>query len=509
MSPTTSTTIEDLPLEMIRELFEYLPLKDLAACSMVNKRWHSIYATFKLHRLAVTGYDPYRYLVKWRGTNQPILEEEQCLWSMFNHLVEKPLLSNLKHLVLFGYEIRFDLNKLNRFRQLVHLEVYISSSSRKMHLNLPKLRVLKFNEPEFTCAVSLDCPELSALCYHTVDDPNLHVKHPETIRKLETEMVDLDLAPFKNVECLVPWELEVISKATLLLLPKLKELRYDMSIEGLVEHRLSYVSTVDELKQTFGEFMEEVKKLRGRDFRFTFAGFELTNVDVEQIDFGVKVNESGRERVSNEYVYMKNYHLIEPGALHFVKRVNYSLLLSHVTGEFPRCFSQKFTGIEEVQVTDRIEDADHFLWFLKSQRFLRSLDLSDAKLSQELYDQLPAVVPSLRSLFFRNGHSENEMQLNFDFVTQFSHLSDLEIYPISLSSATSLVRWLGGLEEVSIQVQSGGDLWIKKESYLPVWKVQEKQFTLASLFRTENPGEIANFLEEHRPASSKIGKASD
>ena len=51
---------------------------------------------------------------------------------------------------------------------------------------------------------SIDCPELNVLVYReTTNASLLKVKHPETIRKLETSMFGPKLAPFKNVECLV------------------------------------------------------------------------------------------------------------------------------------------------------------------------------------------------------------------------------------------------------------------------------------------------------------------
>ena len=96
-------------------------------------------------------------------------------------------------------------------------------------------------------------------------------------------------------------------------------------------------------------------------------------MDVDQIDFGVQIDEgSEREHEFNEYVYMKNYHLIEQSALHFVWSVNYTGLLNHVTGEFPRCFAQDFTDIEVVLVDAIVNDPDHLFWFSKSLEIIIS-----------------------------------------------------------------------------------------------------------------------------------------
>ena len=410
IKPITSSTvgIEDLPPEMICTLFEHLiaegSLKDLIACSMVNKRWHSIYAAFKLHRLVLTtpcvtesDYDPFYELVKWSYSDRRIEEAERCSPAMFIRLAEKPLLSNLRQLALCGDDLDFDLNELNHFQQLVHLEI-VTHLAGEVRLNLPRLRVLAFHIYNDLCRLSIDCPLLSTLAYHAkTEHANLlDVKHPETIRRLETNSFGSELARFKSVECLVTYQCGAISEATLLSLPELRELHHIQDIECLLKYEFdNEVGTIDQVKRKLSKFVNEAKKLRGSVFRFTFSGFQLTNVNVDQIDFGVQVNEDEThesEYVCNEYIYMKNYHLIEPGALHFIRRVDYTRLLSHVTGEFPRCFSQKFTGIEEVEVTDVVKDPDHLLWFLKSLRFLRELELRNVKLSQEFYDQLPAAI---------------------------------------------------------------------------------------------------------------------
>ena len=262
---------------------------------------------------------------------------------------------------------------------------------------------------------------------------------------------------------------------------------------------------IDRMKRMLSEFVNEAKKLRGCDFQFTFSGFKLTKVNVDQIDF--VVDEESGETVCNEYVYPKNYQLIEPGALHFVYRVDYTRLVNSVPGEFPRCFSQKFTDIEEVYATAEVQDLKHFLWFLKSLRTLRSLELEHAELSQEFYDQLPASAHSLIRLELRAGFWKNMLQLNCDFISKFSCLSYLTIEHLSLESFTSLVRSLGKLVESYFDVRSKGEcIEIEKESDSSVWKILKAGHLP---FETENPDEILNFIEEPQNDISETDPASD
>ena len=490
------TSIDDLPPEMIDELFEHLSPKDLTACSLVNKRWHLIYSNFKLHRLVVSDDEDDTF--RWYDTNQMVEEKCFCGLGMFCRLVEKPLLSALKHLAVCTWGPEFVLNKLNRFQQLVHLEMRINDfNQRKVYLNLPRLKVLVFPCWNYYCALSIDCPLLSTLVYSGEDeDVNLlEVKHPETIRKLKTDMVAAKLVPFKSVECLVTEEFEAINKATLLSLPRLKEFSYIQDIWYLFYLKSEgRIGTLDRLKRTLSEFVDEAKKLRGNDFRFTFSGLQLANVNVDQIDFGVQIA-NGKETVSNECFYMKNSHLIEPDALHFVSHIDYTRLLSHVTGEFPRCFSQKFTGIESVWATAKVPDADHFLSFLKALRFLKDLKLEKTGLSQNFYDKLPASAGSLTRLKLNGGYCEDGLQVNFNFIDGLPCLSELLIRPdLSLEVLPSLVRWLGRLGEGQFMVRwREDDFWIEKKRNLTEWKI-EKAGEL--LFESENPEEMLNIFKK-------------
>ena len=485
--PTSTASIDDLPVEMICELFKYLAPKDLAACSLVNKRWYSIYSNFKLHSLVVD-HSRFSYL------HQTIPEVS---WAVFRRLVEKPLLLNLKHLDLCCYESDFDLNELNRFQRLVHLKIDTIHSNKKANLNLPRLEVLVFPLFNWGCALSLDCPQLSTLNYlGECEGANLlEVKHPETIRMLKTTMAGSQLVPFKSVEYLVTEEYQVVSTATLRSMPKLRELRYIRDIEKVFEDEShNGTGTADRVKRALSEFVDEAK-LRGNDFRFRFAGLQLTNVNVDQIDFDVQIDErTEKERVYNGCFYMKYYHLIGPDAIDFVFDVNYTHLLSHMTGEFPRCFSQKFTNIKDVSVSAKVQDVDHFLWFLKSLRPLRSLELAKTGLGQEFYDQLPASVSSLDWLYLRDGHCNDELQLSFDFVSEFSDLACLNIMSgVYSESLPSLARSLGKVRGFSFDVRLREEEFrIKKKTHLTEWTINKAD---QLLFKSENPDEIVNFIE--------------
>ena len=523
-----TTTIDDLPVEMIVELFRHLELKDLAACPQVNKRWHSIYAAFRLDRLAVFGelMCVYKY-TKWNYPVRRVEQKEQCSLVNFNrlifNLVDKPLLSKLKNLALCVQKSTFDLDKLNRLNHLVHLEIQGSFNKKKVTLKLPKLKVLVAISFSIGRSLSIDCPELEVLVYNRNHVKLLEVKHPE-ISKLETDMMGSKLTRF-NVECLLTKKFELISKATLLSLPKLKELNYNASISEL----WGWNSTVGKLagvKAALQTFLDDLKILKRPGFKFTFAGFQMTSTMLNQIDFGVQVKRIGRieyEQVSDEYVYMKNYQLIEPGALHFVSCVGYNRLMNNATGQIPNCFTQKFSRIEWVYVSV-VQNEAHLLRFLKSLKWLRILNLDRPELSQQFYDQLPASAHFLSQLSLslsgdlnreNAGGNVKELELNFDFIGELPHLFVIRIYKfVPFESLSTLIRWLGRLRYVTFYFRLkerkfcfSNFRWTDGDS--KVWQIYEIIDRPSILFKSENTDEILNFLQTLKNQTLQDGKASD
>ena len=507
-----AATIDDFPAEMISELFKYLRLKDLVTCSMVNKRWHSIYSSFRVNSLVAIGDIDYE-IIKWYP-NLEIEGKERCYLKSerFNQLAKQPLLSNLKRLALCDYLPSFDLNELNRFKQLVHLQINVHRLNEEVHLIFPKLRVLVLTYQYDHSILSVDCPELSLLAYRReYFTPDLFdVKHPETVRILDTDAFGPNLSRFKNVDCLITQQFKAVCKDTLLSLPRLNELRYNA---GVSDHLWDFmeIGTIDRMKRTLREFLEDARTIRGPDFRFKFAGFKLNELELVDIDFGVQIiegsedadeeDEEGGEMVSNECVYMRNYRLLDADdTLDFVRYVNYSMLVENAVGEFPVCFSEKFTGIEHVRVSKHVEDESHLLGFLRSLRLLRSLDIDSSvcrRLSQEFYDHLPASTHYLTQLIFY-GQDWEELQLNFDFIANFPHLLHLRIHGVvSFESISPLVKHLAKLRSGSFTVvlKKRFSIWKFKSSN----EFQIRDFNYAgfeTILSTEHPDEIVNFFKE-------------
>ena len=540
MNPPT-TSIDDLPPEIISELFKHLSLKDLAACSQVSKRWHLIYADFRLQRLVVTDYE-HHHIPKWFHSGRRVEEQQLCHPKVFRRLRTRPLLSNLKHLSLSGQFI-FDFEKLNRFRQLVHLEIdldleinlkYSSAffdvsdvsddsddseafNGEAWHFVLPRLQVLAFRQFNYRCRLSIDCPALSELSYGESSCNLMDLKHPETIKKLATSKFDPNwLSQFKGVECLVARQFGAISKSTLLSLPRLKELHYDKSIADVIQLDFgNEVGALQRMSLALEEFVDGVKELRGDDFQFTFAGFRPTKTNMEAIDFGNQViYYFGRvgEGVFDEYVYLKNYELIDPDCtLDFIGRLDYDRLVSY--GEIPNWIFQRFTGVWLVQVDGApVQDEAHFLWFLKSLRSPERLILRDVQLSQEFYDQLPACLPTLKDLFLTEIKSPSK----FDFISQISNLTFIKIKLIASPSfelLTSFVRSCAKLVKLRLEIDfSFGGTRFEVRKGFKTWPSlcseswQVRKAGSRSLFpdaESKNPEEILNFFEKLYADASK------
>lgn len=495
-SPTEPTTIEDLPAEMIFELFKYLSLKDISTCSMVNKRFRFLYSGFRVYTLAVI--EPFD-CSDWSGLDGKI-EYQKCYPATFYRLINMPLLSNLKRLAL---SVDFDLNELNKFSErLVHLEISgIALGEKKVNLNLPHLSFLAILWWDGTCPISLNWAKLNNLVYRKLKNEHLlEIKHPETIRSLRTDIFDSKLAAFVNVKSLVTRQFKVINKNTLLWLPNLKALRFEENIYRTVGFEFeNAIGSTERIKRTLKGFVRHAKLLKRPDFYFLFAGFLLSKTMVDEIDFGVQVAE-GCEYLFDEYIYTKNHHFLEPDApLKFIFRLHYTLLMRILGGEIPGWFFEKFTCVDWLTASE-IEDEEHFLWFAKSLKSVTTLDLNHSQRSPEFFEKLHAMIPKLEQLDLGQGHA---LPLSFEFVNKLQRLKWLCLDGEELllfESLAYLVRWLSKLRSPGFFRFKWKEtkFFIDKEGDSKVCKVCKKsiQNDYRTLFETEDPDEILCFFKQ-------------
>lgn len=507
---SSQTTIDNLPVEMIYELFKYLQLKDLFACSLVNKYLREVYASFRLFRLAASDDSRFGW---WHYPSRRVKEIEKCQLKLFGRLAEQPLLCNLKHLALSSQKkLAFDLNQ---FHKLVHLEIGGRLGEMKLSLTLPELRILAIHQADFP--LSIDCPELSVLIYEgRADGSLLEVKHPETIRRLETYLFDPKLSRFKNVEYLALRSLSELSqlpefeetgKAILPSLPRLRELHFKTTLSKLWFGPINLGNLLDRFKEALKEFLEEAERLKGSDFKFTLGGFLMTQTTLEEFDFGQLVQNGKQVALPDEYIIIKNWPFVD-GIFDFITHLDYDPFIFQIPKESLSEFVQKFPRMCSVKA-NMVRDESHLLEFLRLSNSLIILNLESPDLDQEFYDQLPTAAPLLIKLNLgpEDGRDQSaeleELELNFDFVGKLPRLLEYSIRQlVPFWSLDSLIRGssrLTRLEKATIYFRSINPMSPRKIFHISksskVWKISERGPWARTLAETQNTDEILNYLQ--------------
>lgn len=425
--PTTSqptTTIDDLPIEMICEIFQHLPLSCLLNCKRVNRRWYSIVDAFKVRRLTV--YDDEEF----EGPADP------CHPDLFAHLAHSVLLSGLMYLRL-EHQPDVYLGKLNSFRQLKELVIgFDLSDIRQLNLDLPNLRRLKVHYTNGHCRISLDCANLQELYYLEHEDVDLlDIRHPETVRTLQSTFHGAKLARFKAIEFYEVFcydnSYRLFEESTALDLASLRTVAFNGNLRRLLQEN-HFTRPGDEwtlLRSILSTFDKRRQESRRSDLVVYFAGVRLTSETIAYL----AVDE---DELADEFL-MKNYAHLQK-ELPFVTEISYSRLMS-LTDELPADYFERFCGIERICVRGPVKDAEHFTWFLKKLNeknpIFEELDLQDPGLPQSFYDQLSSFA-SLTGFWLSEKND-----LDYSFLRKFERLMWWDFsQEMSAAQAASLLR---------------------------------------------------------------------
>lgn len=450
--------INDLPSNLLIEIFKYLSLIDRVKLRPICKLWNELLPKVKTERLSV---DPFLYYKeRWYHSNRPCRESELCDPDLFVVQFKKSALMGLKYLKL-NYRLTndhnklkdFDLSQLNAFTQLIQLDIdYYQAADLQLNLSNLQIFALRWHK---NCRLYLNTPKLEALRYNEPADSDLlSVERPESIRVLDTAMFGAKLARFPNLERLryMHYDPRSIDSATLLALDQLKEVYYDFRITHF-EH-----GSFDKMKKALQEFMRQKRALGRTVLKVYFVGLQLIADDLSDIEFGLETRKKG-SFMPIEKLYMRHYDRLQD-EMRFVWQVNYSRLFASVD-VLPTDYFTRFFNLSRVSASCPLNEA-HFLDFLRKIYRLEWLKVYDCDLSQEFFNTLPEFKSLTRLVMIktetRKDREGYEINLNFAFVGQFHEMRVLTIHEdLSLLSLQSFLPALQNLKRMNPKCQ----FWFK------------------------------------------------
>ena len=416
----STTTINELPPEILSEVLRHLNLSELIEKKLVSKLWNELISSnVKIIRLVVDPYNSH-YNARWFHVNLPVdWYLEPCPPNLFLAQFDRPILSKLKYLRINAFDYETPLirpSDLNRFILLEHLEIeLLREYTTDFEWTLPNLRVLKVQFYRLSATehrelqVSIDAPKLNTVFW----DLSLKLKSPETIRTLDADLNASELSPFQNVEvyrCRA--EFNFINDDLIEQLPNLKTL----DIYGDINNIRHAFGGIDEIRQ-FLKRLLAIRRRLGRP-RLFFVGIEIKSDElVDNLDLRINDRESSLwSEYSSEHLYLSNnYPANLQDQLDYVRGVDYTRLLSVTRNEIPTDYFKRFFNIRDVFAFGVIQDAPHFLTFLKGVEMLECLYLVKPALDQAFYDCLPTFC-SINDFYLEE---RPEIELNFDFLGRF------------------------------------------------------------------------------------------
>ena len=494
-----STTIRDLPPEMVCELFKHLNLKQLLKMKSVCKLWNELISRMKIERLNVdVSYRCFNDRGEvWYETHRPQLERDLCRPKLLIGLCKKPMLAALKYLKIYNphnnvcFELDdFDFNELNTLQQLVQLD--LRANDQNLKLNLPNLQIFSLTRSNDDYSLSLNCPKLRVLRYYEPNGANsLHVQHPDTIRILDTSMSGGKLTRFRNVEVL---RTESLLDSSILKLKNLKTLHLNMPLAYAPDDYIpeEFYGLVEGIE----DFMQAKRRLNRSDLEVYFAGVRLVKNNLSDIESNLRVRIGSH--IEPEALYVKHFDRLQ-AEVGFFNRVDYNRLIA-LMKPLPEQFFERFWNLREVTVTSPV-DEEHVLDFLQKIRLVRRLDLQGPLLTQAFFDRLPDVCSPTHFTLDECSEEKNTIQLDFAFIGKLVKLSSAEILrDLSWESVQSLIlalRFITHFWDCDVSFKfKGADLsvsWCNEEQPVPnKYNLSASQFELEDI----GPFELLGYLEK-------------
>ena len=416
-----------LLIELYPLIFQYLDIHQLFSCKLVNKKFNQAVRDFKVKELS---FSTYRGC--WSFNSRPISNQAYLDASKIS-ILKNPIdnFSHLRCLLLPANNVDIHLNDINKFSRLELLLIDLYRYEDDVHktIALPKLKVLHIY-PSKSTEIELDTPMLHSLRCHCskIDMMNyvryqakLKFKYPQELKRLIMETpVPLfehfeDLSIFTNLS-LLQTDCSTGYDQTIASLPGLKEIR--LQKDWFIGHNL------DDLKDLLKQRLVQ----RRLELKIYLMGILLDHDVVDQFT-------QEKDRLT---LKVRHYEKLAKNLA--VTSIDYNRLIELIRAKFstprlPGDFTEKFSKIQEITVTAKIENESGLIELIKNCQCLNELQLKNSNLGQNFYEQLPSVCSINYLTILEDGNAG----LNFDFIGRMYFLRKFTTdQELSLSTITKL-----------------------------------------------------------------------
>ena len=436
--------MDQIPIEVLKIIFEFLPASQLNDCMRVCKKWKlTIDCLVELDCLVVyQGALPVNQ--RFFHTNQQV-DLQHCI-HVDNFLGEsrefkKGIYRKFKRLYVYDYFENFRLAsdhypklgscwmfseffKLNLLNQLEELHLWMVTLEEDCRLVLPRLKTFK-KLSIFNHTLTLDTPQLTTLSVFNFE--HLRLMHPQTIqilqftgRTLFTDNEHECLFTLCGLKCLL---LQNFQKFFIEQKPRiiaffrsLRDLK-EIHVESSALYNLYNLFDLFKLSsyRDFYEMMKRLKLEAGDRIRISFAGLEMAclfNLPDYVSEVGNQFGISERNRLD---FYLANRSMtLETLPFYYV---NYSLVENAVGDDLDLFAPRRLPQLFCVLVSTEVRDERALGRWLKGQNTVSDLCFR-GPLSQEFYSSiLPASCPKVEILHFRFME-----QIDFSFLTSLKFL---------------------------------------------------------------------------------------
>ena len=386
--PTTS--IENLPSEMIVEVLRQLDLPNLIHCRVLSKKFRDLIdACLKIRDLILFTYSPSHPIpslglifispnFKYQFQSDPIILESPSFQSFFA--------ASLRSLTIY-WELKNPsyLNKLDSLKKLYVSNIAID---RGVSLLLPNLEVLVIGliEAARKTALTIDSMVLQNLHCHSLCFIRLiHYDSVTSLTILESQANYSDLSRFKKLQ--------------ILKIAALKNYINDQSradsianLDDLVELHLEWRHpTREEIRASVNQTVQQIWTKKS-GLRIFFFGVEL--IKENPIRFTAQ-NLEGPHGIFR--MQAESYQQLSVGSPEDYRVIYYDLLTIFENRQLPADFFRKFCNIR-LFLSDVVVDPDQFIQLVNSCKDLNCLIFNISRLDRAFFGRLSLNRLNLRYL---------------------------------------------------------------------------------------------------------------